>query len=48
MNKREWAAACRRTEDRLQSLKSELDKAARKTESRAQPSRNRVSRAKSR
>ena len=48
MNKREWAAACRRTENRLQSLKSELDKAARKSESRAQPFRDRVSRAKPR
>jgi hypothetical protein len=28
MSKREWAAACRRTENRLQNLKSELDKAA--------------------
>jgi hypothetical protein len=31
MTKREWAAACRRTEARLQSLKAELDAAATKS-----------------
>lgn len=37
MNKREWAAACRRTENRLQSLKSALDSAAGKTEPSTTP-----------
>jgi len=30
MSKREWAAACRRTENRLQDLKSELNAASQK------------------
>jgi hypothetical protein len=32
MTKQQWAAACRRIENRLQTLKSSLDDAARKTE----------------
>ena len=57
MSKREWAAACRRTEARLQSLQSELNAAGQKSRSGAtapkaeQPiraSRDRVSRAKPR
>jgi hypothetical protein len=37
MTKREWAAACRRTEARLQSLKAELDAAAGQSPGSAAP-----------
>jgi hypothetical protein len=37
MNKREWAAACRRTENRLQDLKSELNAASQKPNAGATP-----------
>lgn len=52
MTKGEWAAACRRTENRLQNLRSELQtpvqKAKPKAEQPARASRDRVSGAKSR
>jgi hypothetical protein len=51
MSKREWAAACRRTEARLQSLQSELNAAARKSgpgAAKPNASRDRVSRTRTR
>jgi hypothetical protein len=57
MTKREWAAACRRTENRLADLRSQLNAAAQrsqpgarttKIEQRAPAPRHRVSRAKQR
>jgi hypothetical protein len=52
MNKREWAAACRRTQNRLENLRAGLNAPAQKSEPGAtapkSEKRARVSRARSR